>query len=100
MSYLPAIFVWGNIKKNGRMLLTYICMSFFKKQMQMSTNMHILVTPNKKKKASGYIYVLKQKIWKCIPHVLHKIYTILVYICLLFPKTDLGFGGISRLKNN
>lgn len=25
-----------------------------------------------------------------------------VYICLvyIFPKTDLGFGGISRLKNN
>ena len=40
-------------------------MRFFKKtskHLQMSTNMHILVTPNKKKKkANGYIYVLKQR---------------------------------------
>ena len=80
-------------------------MRFFKKtskHLQMSTNMHILVTPNKKKKKSQWLHLcLKtEKTWKCIPHVLYKIYTILVYICLLFPNTYLGFGGISRLKNN
>ena len=40
MSYLPAIFVWGNIKKNGRMLLTYICMSFFLKDLKTVANVH------------------------------------------------------------
>lgn len=67
----------------------------------MSSDIQILVIPNKKKKSRWLHLCFKTgKTWNGIPHVLHKIYTIRVYIRLLFPSIYLGFGGLSRLKNN
>lgn len=47
----------------------------------MSTNIKVLVIPNKKKKASDYNFKT-QKIWNVKPYLLYKIYTNL-YMCVI-----------------
>lgn len=60
----------------------------------------ILVIPTKKKRQWLHLSFKRKKTWNGIPYLLHKIYTILVYIYQLFLNIYFGLVGIPRLKNN
>ena len=65
----------------------------------MSTNMYILVTPNKKK-ANGYIYVLKQRKHESAYHMYYTKFILLQFTYVYYFLISLEFGGIAKLKNN